>query len=379
MKIMDALAYSDITFPQSFALDEVYICGKCYPQPTAFDRLHLDRAFFLVNLVGQDDVCQSLKISYDHVRSVLIDVSKAPPLSKFIVYVDLTMPPSIGDVSLAIPEGQKLYLKFEIQRENLNRLVETLNRRGIVKLNFLGENPQKQATKWTRVCLAHGIRLSSEPLPPSSQGSQFEDKANYLGNAYETDFPGNAQSIAAHSEQTSLPLQQAPRQAPASKPEFQVLKSDASAKCAQNTVLRPDLANMPVKLAGTRRKWDDANSPTIASKLLGDDHPPEKRAHGTTSSDILIEYAASFQEIRDERGCTVTYSTRERARQGNRGFETSPERSSSSYFWHTNPRGARVRVSQRYRFETPALGSRHWNGRCTRTGRSNYESPPRRG
>jgi hypothetical protein len=47
------------------------------------------------------------------------------------------MPPSIGDVSLAIPEGQKLYLKFEIQRENLNRLVETLNRRGIVSAKRL--------------------------------------------------------------------------------------------------------------------------------------------------------------------------------------------------------------------------------------------------
>ncbi|KAG2031386.1 hypothetical protein BDR03DRAFT_986444 [Suillus americanus] len=105
MKIMDALAKNDITFPQSFALDEVDICGKCHPQPTAFDRLHLDREFFLANVVGQDDVCESLKISYGHVRSVIIDVSKAPPLSKIIVYADLTIPPSIGDESLAIPEA----------------------------------------------------------------------------------------------------------------------------------------------------------------------------------------------------------------------------------------------------------------------------------
>ncbi|KAG1891502.1 hypothetical protein F4604DRAFT_419051 [Suillus subluteus] len=173
MNIMDALARSDITFPQSFALDEVDVCGKCYPQPTAFDRLHLDREFFLANVVGQDDVCDSLKISYGHIRSVMIDVSKAPPHSKVIVHVDLTTPPSIGDVSLDIPAGQKLYLKFEIQREDLSRLMEALRRRGVVKLSFLGENPQKQANKRRSVGLAHSIRLSGDSSSPL-QGSQYE-------------------------------------------------------------------------------------------------------------------------------------------------------------------------------------------------------------
>ncbi|KAG1800848.1 uncharacterized protein HD556DRAFT_964196 [Suillus plorans] len=238
MKIMDTLARSDITFPQSFALDEVEVCGKCYPQPTAFDRLHLDREYFLANVVEQDDVCDSLKISYGHIRSVTIDVSKAPPHGKVIVHVDLTTPPSIEDVSFDIPAGQKLYLKFEIQREDLSRLMEALRRRGIVKLSFIGENPQQQAKKRRSVGLAHSIRLSGDSSP-SPQGSQYEDKVKHVQNVYETNFPDDARSITAHSEQESMSAQQALPRIPANQPEVQEFKNDASAERAQKIVPRP--------------------------------------------------------------------------------------------------------------------------------------------
>ncbi|KAG1790595.1 hypothetical protein EV424DRAFT_920453 [Suillus variegatus] len=238
MKIMDTLARSDITFPQSFALDEVDVCGKCYPQPTAFDRLHLDREFFLANVVEQDDVCDSLKISYGHIRSVTIDVSKAPPHGKVIVHVDLTTPPSIGDVSFDIPAGQELYLKFEIQREDLSRLMEALRRRGIVKLSFIGENPQQQAKKRRSVGLAHSIRLSGDSSPPP-QGSQYEDKVKHVQNVYETNYPDDARSITAHSEQESMSAQQALPRIPADKPAVQEFKNNASAERAKKTVPRP--------------------------------------------------------------------------------------------------------------------------------------------
>lgn len=65
----------------------------------------------------------------------------------------------------------------------------------------------------------------------------------------------------------------------------------------QGTVLHvpskpADLANIPAKLAGTRRKWDDANSPAKAPKVSEDDHPPKKKARNTTSGDIPIKRAA---------------------------------------------------------------------------------------
>jgi len=105
----------------------------------------------LADCCGQGDVCDSLKISYGHIRSVTIDVPKAPPHSKVIVHVDLTTPPSMGDVSFDIPAGQKLYLKFEIQREDLSRLMEALRRRGVVSArrlfmdNFTNSFKQGQA------------------------------------------------------------------------------------------------------------------------------------------------------------------------------------------------------------------------------------------
>ncbi|KAG2364491.1 hypothetical protein BDR07DRAFT_788850 [Suillus spraguei] len=186
-----------------------------------------------------DDVCDSLKISYGHIRSIIIDVSNAPPHSKVAVHVDLTTPPSVGDVSLDIPAGQKLYFKFEIQREDLSRLMEALRRRGIVKLSFIGENPQKQANKRRSVGLAHSIRLSGDS--PSPQGSQYElqDKVKHVENVYETNFPDDARSTIAHPEQESPPTQQAPPRTQADTPKVQEFKNHASAKCAPKTIPRP--------------------------------------------------------------------------------------------------------------------------------------------
>jgi hypothetical protein len=68
----------------------------------------------------------------------------------------------------------------------------------------------------------------------------------------------------------------------------------------KGTVLRvsppkpANLADIPAKLAGIRRKWDDANSPTRIPKVLEDDHPPKKKARNTTSGDIPIKRAASI-------------------------------------------------------------------------------------
>ena len=48
----------------------------------------------------------------------------------------------MGEVSLDILAGQSLYLKFEIQREDLSRLMEALRRRGVVSARILPMNPE---------------------------------------------------------------------------------------------------------------------------------------------------------------------------------------------------------------------------------------------
>jgi hypothetical protein len=43
----------------------------------------------------------------------------------------------MGEVTLDVMAGQSLYLKFEVQREDLSRLMEALRRRGVVSARRL--------------------------------------------------------------------------------------------------------------------------------------------------------------------------------------------------------------------------------------------------
>ncbi|KAG1756292.1 uncharacterized protein EDB91DRAFT_1192061 [Suillus paluster] len=263
MKVIDALARSDITFPQPFSLDEVHVCGKAYPQATAFDRLYLDRDCFLANVIEQDDVCESLKISYGHIRSVTIDISKAPPPNKAIVHVDLTAPPVMGEVPLNILVGQSLYLKFDIEREDLSRLMEALRRRGVVKLSFLGENLPKQTSIRRSVGLAHGIRLTGDS-PPPPHGSQYEDKVKHVENVYETNFPDDARSVAAQFKQESLSARHVPSPTPAkTKPDVLGFKKHASVESPTKTVPRPRPVSKTAKKVAPLPMTPPRKSPAV--------------------------------------------------------------------------------------------------------------------
>lgn len=48
----------------------------------------------------------------------------------------------MGEVPLDVLAGQSLYLKFEIQREDLSSLMEALRRRGVVSATKLSMNPE---------------------------------------------------------------------------------------------------------------------------------------------------------------------------------------------------------------------------------------------
>lgn len=48
----------------------------------------------------------------------------------------------MGEVSLNVIAGQSLYLKFEVQREDLSNLMEALRRRGVVGATRLSMNPE---------------------------------------------------------------------------------------------------------------------------------------------------------------------------------------------------------------------------------------------
>lgn len=95
-------------------------------------RINYNLVMSLADYCIQDDVCESLKIPYGHIRSVTIDTTIALPPQNATVHANLAASPIMGEASLDIMAGQSLYVKFEVQREDLSRLMEALRRRGIV-------------------------------------------------------------------------------------------------------------------------------------------------------------------------------------------------------------------------------------------------------
>ncbi|KAG2041959.1 hypothetical protein BDR03DRAFT_686553 [Suillus americanus] len=134
-----------------------------------------------------------------------------------------------------------------------------------------------------------------------------------------------------------------------------------------------DLANIPAKLAGTRRKRDDANSPMRAPKVLEDDHPPKKKARNTTSGDIPIKGAASILPDPSEPPMSSTTVAKAPRKYGKKGKALSPALPGNVDFdevpgatskGKTNARAKAVRVSKPAPKKVPAPIS----GRQTRAG-----------
>ncbi|KAH7889756.1 hypothetical protein F5I97DRAFT_1847069 [Phlebopus sp. FC_14] len=191
-RIVDALGRTDITYPQTFALEEIDACGCIFPQPTDADRLVMDKQGFLANVIlANSDICESLQILYAHVRTVTIDTSEVPD-GKVLVTVDLTAPPLVADVAMDVPAGKPSRLTVLLDREDLSRFMEALRRRGVGKLNFI--NSMRKAVKARRaISLATEVKFaeSSSPLPPATS---FEDKVKRVEEVYETDMEDPATS-----------------------------------------------------------------------------------------------------------------------------------------------------------------------------------------
>ncbi|KAG1788618.1 uncharacterized protein HD556DRAFT_1447646 [Suillus plorans] len=153
--------------PQSFDLDEIHVCGKIYSQPAAFDRLHLDRESFLVDVIAQGNVYESLTISYSRIRAITMVPSNGPPPNKAIVRVNLTNPPHMGKVPLNVPRGQSLYLNFEIKHEDSNRFIEALRQRGVVQIVFSSAKLAGTKRKRDDAELPMGaLKISKDDGPP---------------------------------------------------------------------------------------------------------------------------------------------------------------------------------------------------------------------
>ncbi|KAF8841204.1 hypothetical protein BDN67DRAFT_568147 [Paxillus ammoniavirescens] len=168
-QIIDALARSDITYPQPFSVAEIDVCGRVFPQPTETDRLIMDRQGFLANVILEnDDPCESLQVPYAHIRMITIDNSReTTPKGKTMITMDLTSPSLVANMEMKLPAGSSLYAKFLLESDVLSKFMEALRRRGVGKLSFVN-SPPKMAKPRQSISLASGFRFtdSSSPLPP---------------------------------------------------------------------------------------------------------------------------------------------------------------------------------------------------------------------
>ncbi|KAG1838398.1 hypothetical protein F4604DRAFT_1691708 [Suillus subluteus] len=98
-----------------------YMCGEyCY-----------NSVANLIDYYNQDNINRSITVSYSHIHTMTMFTSNLLPPNKAIVRVDLTNPPHVGETPLNIPRGQSLYLNFEIEWKDSNRLIEALQQHGI--------------------------------------------------------------------------------------------------------------------------------------------------------------------------------------------------------------------------------------------------------
>ncbi|KIK95300.1 hypothetical protein PAXRUDRAFT_392773 [Paxillus rubicundulus Ve08.2h10] len=167
--LIDALARSDITYPQPFSVSEIDVCGRVFPQPTETDRLIMDRQGFFANVILEnDDLCESLQVPYAHIRAITVDNSKEiTPKGKTLITMNLTSPSLVANVEMKLPAGSSLYAKFLLESDALSKFMEALRRRGVGKLSFVNSMP-KLAKQRQNISLASGFRFagSSSPLPP---------------------------------------------------------------------------------------------------------------------------------------------------------------------------------------------------------------------
>ncbi|KAH7930861.1 hypothetical protein BV22DRAFT_1115973 [Leucogyrophana mollusca] len=258
-KVTDALARSDITFPQPFSLTEIDACGTIFPQPTEFDNLVMDSRAFLGNVIGNGDTFESLKVPYASVISVIVDRNPVSvPNGRALITVQLNKAPLVADTLIKTDEGQEPYLKFFLHSEDLSRFMEALRRRGVGKLSFPGGPPKKATKPRQSIFVASGVKFeghgSSSPVAP---GSSFEDKVKHVEQVYQTNECEDTTSL-------DPPLQYLPAPSPpipqgSNRPTGRTISQESETKA------RPIVSKDPAGIPGPHAKYIPGQPPALVS------------------------------------------------------------------------------------------------------------------
>ncbi|KAI0637537.1 hypothetical protein C8Q77DRAFT_1153270 [Trametes polyzona] len=128
LNIVDVLARSNISYPQPFIAREVIACGNTFRS----DRLYADGKGLLVNVLLDDEHCESLGIEYSTIQDV--DIGQA---ARHMVQVTmlLSQPPRLGKDHIyprsADTTCPALRVTFALPDDRIDRLKRALKSRGL--------------------------------------------------------------------------------------------------------------------------------------------------------------------------------------------------------------------------------------------------------
>ncbi|GJE97964.1 hypothetical protein PsYK624_141860 [Phanerochaete sordida] len=132
-RIVEALAASNIGYPQPFAVTEVTAGGEAKPS----DRIFVDEQGFLANVLVEDDLFDSLTASYDTVTSIEISrricAQQVPDRAAAArVVVTLSAPAKLGQKPIDARAPELLpQLTFSLAADQVGRFQTALKSRGV--------------------------------------------------------------------------------------------------------------------------------------------------------------------------------------------------------------------------------------------------------
>ncbi|KAF8803558.1 hypothetical protein BYT27DRAFT_7214560 [Phlegmacium glaucopus] len=175
VKIIEALANSDISFPQPFDASSLKICGISV---NAIAPFYVDKNGFLANL-DQDGKVETLHVPFNTVTRVVGSSINNAEISIVLV---LTMPPIIGTEPLSVPAGRGVSVSWHLKKLQLDKFAKAAKDRNLEKIHDMAKCcPSSREQKAEDVTqLAELVTMIVEDDAENQPPSVFLDRCGNL-------------------------------------------------------------------------------------------------------------------------------------------------------------------------------------------------------
>ncbi|KAF8633721.1 hypothetical protein AX17_004379 [Amanita inopinata Kibby_2008] len=147
-RICDALAKSDIRYPQPFETTQVRINAVCY----VVSRIYVDESAFIAS-VDEGGQLETFKLLLASIREIKIST---PSMFMVTVSVIATSSPLLGRSPVSLCGQDGMSIDFDLRKEALSYFLGVLRKRGLRNVNMLGHRKHSMAK--TNVDLAFESR-----------------------------------------------------------------------------------------------------------------------------------------------------------------------------------------------------------------------------